>query len=385
MTGPIRRLDPGGGQDDRLFFAQVREDPLLELDVLAPALDGRVVVVASGGCTALSLLHRGQGQVVAVDLNRTQLHLVELKALAVGELGHEEATAFLGGHGARPEQRRRAFSRLAPGLSPAARSYWSLHSRAIDKGVLGSGVTERFIATVVAALRTGVHPTGRIERMLAAPTLEAQQRLFASEWDTPRWRAFFAVLLNRAVLRRAYDPAFFAHVDNPSFARHFRAAADHTLTAIPIATNYFVHHMLTGRYPGTESGGVPPYLSPDPDRRGSDASASSGGDDALGRLTLVATDVASYLATQPAQSVDGFALSNICEWLTAVQLHELLAQVVRTAVAGAPLVIRNFLGWTEIPPAWAGRIEEDRPRGETLILADRSAVQRRLAACRVTG
>jgi hypothetical protein len=30
------------------------------------------------------------------------------------------------------------------------------------------------------------------------------------------------LLLNRAVFRRAYDPAFFAHLERPSFADHFR-------------------------------------------------------------------------------------------------------------------------------------------------------------------
>ena len=37
--------------------------------------------VSSGGCTALSLLAAGAGRVHAVDLNTTQNHVVELKAV----------------------------------------------------------------------------------------------------------------------------------------------------------------------------------------------------------------------------------------------------------------------------------------------------------------
>jgi hypothetical protein len=77
--------DSANGADvaaDRLFFAQVREDPRLELAVLAN-LDGPIAVVSSAGCTALSLLAGGATSVIGVDLNRTQHHLVELKAAAV--------------------------------------------------------------------------------------------------------------------------------------------------------------------------------------------------------------------------------------------------------------------------------------------------------------
>ena len=73
------RVTLPGAVHDRLFFAQVREDPRAELAALRPGPDDDVVVVSSGGCTALSLLAAGAGRVVAVDLNATQNHLVELK------------------------------------------------------------------------------------------------------------------------------------------------------------------------------------------------------------------------------------------------------------------------------------------------------------------
>jgi hypothetical protein len=81
---------------DRLFFAQVREDPLLEIDALAPAPDSTIVVVSSGGCTALSLVACGAGRVISVDSNATQNHLVELKAQAVRSLEPGALLGFLG-------------------------------------------------------------------------------------------------------------------------------------------------------------------------------------------------------------------------------------------------------------------------------------------------
>ena len=109
-----------GAVHDRLFFAQVREDPNAELAALRPAPDDEVVVVSSGGCTALSLLATGAGRVTAVDLNATQNHLVELKA-ASAALGARDAVAFLGAH---PSTRRSAtYAALRDALTPAARRY----------------------------------------------------------------------------------------------------------------------------------------------------------------------------------------------------------------------------------------------------------------------
>lgn len=128
------------------------------------------------------------------------------------------------------------------------------------------------------------------------------------------------------MFRHTYDPAFFAHVDNPSFAEHFRRLIEHVLVDVPIVDNYFVHHMLTGSYPLGEANGLPPYLQP--------AGSSLIGRE-LHRLTLVDGSYVGYLRTRPDASIDAFALSNICEWLDAAQIDDLLGEVVRTAAPGA--------------------------------------------------
>jgi S-adenosylmethionine-diacylglycerol 3-amino-3-carboxypropyl transferase len=347
---------------DKLFFAQVREDPVLEIEALEPSPDKTLVVVGSGGCTALSLLAAGAGRVVAVDLNQVQNSLTDLKAATVKVLGPAAAVGFLGG--APMPDRLARYRSIAPELSPEARVWWDAHPKQIERGVLGAGVTEKFIGGVMTVMRTTIHPPSRIRRLLACRTVEEQRELFHRQWDTRRWRLLFTLLLNRAVFRKTYHPAFFEHVENPSFADHFRRLADHTLTEIPISTNYFLHYMLTGAYP---AGGLPPYL----ERAGA------------GDLTLVDGSYTGYLRTVADETVHGFAVSNILEWLTPAQADQLFAEVVRTAVPGARFVFRNFVGWNEVPEQWRDVVVEDRPRGEEMIRRDRSAVQRRFAVCTV--
>ncbi|HVE62601.1 MAG TPA: DUF3419 family protein [Mycobacteriales bacterium] len=367
-----RRVTLPGASEERLFFAQVREDPLLEIEALRPAAGETHVVVSSGGCTALSLLAAGAGRVVAVDLNVAQNHLVELKAEALVRLPSGAPVGFLGA--APYPDRWAAYQLLRPGLSGEARSYWDSRRRQLERGVLGSGVTERFIGLVIKVMRATIHPPRRIRRLLACRTLEEQRALYEREWNTPRWRLLFTLLLNKAVFRKAYDPAFFAHVENPSFARHFHQVVEHGLTEVPVQDNYFLHQMLTGSYPVGVASGVPPYLQP------RDAGAWA---DLWDRLVLADASFADYLATCPDGSVHGFALSNIAEWLDEAQLDALLAQIVRTAAPGARLVFRNFVGWTEVPERWRHVVVEDVSRGEALIVRDRSLLQRRIAVCSV--
>ena len=358
----------------RLFFAQVREDPLLEIDALAPAAACTVVVVSSGGCTALSLVARGAGHVVSVDSNVTQNHLVELKAQAVRSLEPGALLGFLGATSAPNAWRVADYRACRAALSVDAAKFWDSHSRMIGKGVLNSGVSEGFIRVVVHAMRLLVHPSSRTDRLLSCETLDEQRDLYETEWNTRRWKALFRILLNRRAFDRAYDPAFFQNVENGDFAGHFHRLMEHALCEIPVASNYFLHHMLRGTYRTAIVGGVPPYL---------DRAAHSATRERLENLELVDGGYAEYLATCDDESVDGFALSNICEWLDEEQIRYLFAQVVRVARPGARLCFRNFVGHTEIPQAFRSSLREDIEAGRAAIKRDRSCLQARFVTCRV--
>ena len=210
----VHRTELPGAVDDRLFFAQVREDPRLELDAFREHLDGPIAVVSSAGCTALSLLADSASEVIGIDLNRTQNHLVELKAAA---LAHAQPTAFLGGAPMLPQARLLAYQQFRHTLTPAARRYWDTRPRQLARGVLHAGVTERLMRLIATGLRLA-HSRRRTHHLLTLETYAAQIDFYHRRWDTTRWRLLFRLLCNRLVLRRAYDERFFAHVENPSYA-----------------------------------------------------------------------------------------------------------------------------------------------------------------------
>jgi S-adenosylmethionine-diacylglycerol 3-amino-3-carboxypropyl transferase len=376
VARPLARTGLADATDGPLMFAQVREDPCLETQALAPALGGTIVIVSSGGCTALSLLAAGACRVVGVDLSRTQNHLVELKLAAIRALEGTDVVAFLGGQPMPGVRRRRLYGVLAPLLTAPARSYWDAHLRAIERGVLRAGRSERFIALVASVVARLVVRPGGVPALLHASSLDAQREIFARAWAGWRWRTLFALLLNRWTMSRAYHPSFFAHVDNASFAAHFRALAERALTELPARDNYFLHEMLTGRYPVGEPNGAPPYLTPQGLTRTAEAADM---------LSLADGSMTAYLRSCRPRSIDGFALSNIAEWLDAGALDTLLSEVVRTARPGARVVFRNFVGWTDVPDRWRGMIVERPGYGERLMRRDRSLVQHRAVVCEVRG
>lgn len=368
------RITVSGARSDRLYFAQVYEDPVLEIEALAPESDETVVAVTSGGCTVLSLLGAGAGRVVAVDLNISQNHMLELKSVAVARLSAREATAFLGGRPAQGRERLKTYGRLSEDLSTGARAYWDEHRRWIRRGVLVAGVSERFLYSLVRFIRFTVHPASRMRQLLACRTLKEQRTFYDREWNTWRWRLLYRLLLGRRMFSRTYDPAFYEHLEKPSFAEHFLRVFEHTVTELPVGTNYFLHRALTGFYADNGTDGVPLYLSED------GAAAVRAAPD---RLTIVDGPYTEYLRTCADGSVHGFALSNICEWLEPAEIDELFREVVRTAVPGARVCFRNFVGWTEVPDGWRDRVVEDRERGEALSRRDRSMANRRFVFCTI--
>jgi S-adenosylmethionine:diacylglycerol 3-amino-3-carboxypropyl transferase len=173
-----------GASDGRLLFAQVREDPVLEIDALRVRAGGRYIVVGSGGCTALSLVAAGAGHVAAVDLNKTQNHLTELKAVSLGLVSPWEYQGFLGAEPMQGKRRARIYGAVREHLSAEAVRYWDGHVELIENGVLGAGASEKFIRILAGIIRAGVHPRSRIKRLLACRSLEEQRRCIATSGIT---------------------------------------------------------------------------------------------------------------------------------------------------------------------------------------------------------
>lgn len=270
-------------------FAQVREDPFLDLEVVARA-GGAVAMIASGGCTAALLAADPRvRRLHLIDANPAQLALTRLK-LRLLRATPAERLALLG-HA--PADRAAALGRELAALDlPAA--------------ALGP-------PAVVAAL--GPDHAGRYERLFAAlrdalgdaPDLGAALRL-ADPAEQARRVAPGTPLGDR--LDAAFDDVmalpnlvrlFGAEATNNPvmpFARHFAGRVRHALATLPAADNPYLWQMLAGRYPAVPA---PWFTLPPTDR--------------LPDVTLDNRFVAPALADARAE-FDIVHLSNVLDWLT---------------------------------------------------------------------
>jgi len=356
----------------RLFFSQLREDPLVEIAALRPSTDRLFVVVSSGGCTALSLLGAGAGQVVSVDLNQTQNHLLEMKMAAICYLPPEEVLPFLGAAPALHAFRRHRFLGFQQALSEGARSYWNHHLKAVENGVLSAGVTEKVIRLLVWLCQRFVHRRATLHELLAQSDVRAQQDFYQRVWNNRRWRLLFRLFYGRKTMSLTYASGFYARAQDASFGGGMRDLVEYGLTQVPMQSNYFVFHNLTGFYKAHDDDALPPYLTHASMRRIREAATG---------LQIVDGSMTEYLRRCPSGSVDGVALSNICEWLPEEQVEDLFEQLLRVCKPGATVCFRHHMGRTEVPQHFREMFVENETLGNELIARDRSMVQRGITIC----
>ncbi|MDQ6726389.1 MAG: BtaA family protein [Actinomycetota bacterium] len=370
MSRPLRRTDLGDGRAGRVVFSQVREDPSVDVAHVRPGGDDHVVVVTSAGCTALGMLAAGAGRVTAVDSNHAQNDLADAITAALTAFDHPTMLRFVGAGVATGAERRAHYRELRPLLTEAARTRWDAHPRLIARGLVHAGLTEQASVPIVALIRHAVQRPSTVAALLAADDPLTQRDVFDRDWDNRRWRAMFAVALNRYTCRPLYR-GFFDNVDATKFSEAFRGGIDHALRGVPIAENWYVHDLFEGHY---RAECLPPHL-----RIAAQATIAAN----RHRMRLVDGSVGALLRTLPDGDVNGFCLSNVGEWLPAEQFAALLREVVRTAAPDAIVVFRNFVPRDDvIPRALRDALRPVAP-GNLAVVTDRSLVRYQTVVSRV--
>jgi S-adenosylmethionine:diacylglycerol 3-amino-3-carboxypropyl transferase len=353
-----------------IYFAQIREDAEAERAVVRDARARRIVAIASGGCTALSLLADGVEHVAAVDRNPAQCALVELRRQALVALSRDEHLAFIG---ETPSTSRLMVyqSALREGLPAEARAYWDARPEAIAAGIHQCGVTERFYRFLGENLRRSVveEPTWR--SLFDVGSLDHQAHLLATRFATEGFRSALRVLLSRTTHLEFYPAAMFAQVSEHHFGDFFWERFQSALRSRSQRDNYFLHQVLFGRYLLDREGGTPFYLSP------------SGYDEArrnAHKLSVHAQGIEEHLAAS--EGLDAVFLSNVLDWVDA-SAQERIAHVAMERLArGAVLLFRHMLADPPLPRAFERDLELDAAWSASLLAAERSLLYRRVAVGR---
>ena len=344
-----------------LLFGRSWEDPAIDARALAIQPHHTILTVTSGACNTFTMLLEDPAKILAVDINPTQSHLFELKAEAIRQLLPDQLHAFLGL--ASSLQRQQTYARLAPALSPAARDFWNSKPLLIRDGIINAGNFDSFIRYFARAVRL-MQGRRRINQLFACTSLEQQRTFFAEQWNTPQWRLLFRLLINKRTLNKRMNVDYFKFDDgSTSFADSFLLRAKRVICELPIQSNYFLPLFFLGRYLNAFM--IPDYLLPAnlPTIKAR-----------LDRIENITAPAQHFLAAQPAASIHGFALSNICELMSPEETARLFESVAHAAAPNARIIFRNLIIPRAVPQALEQTIVLDQPLSRDLLATDRSFV-----------
>jgi S-adenosylmethionine-diacylglycerol 3-amino-3-carboxypropyl transferase len=363
-----------------LVYAQIWEDPVVDLEALALRPGEHIVTIASGGCNALSYLTADPGRITAVDLNAAHVALNRLKIAAVRHLpDHESLRTFL--VGANDSENVAIYrQQLRRMLDPVSAAYWDgrdgLARPRIERfanGFYRHGLLGRCIALGHALARLhGRDP----RRMLTARTREEQAAIFERELR-PLFRAplirFFArrraSLYGLGIPPAQYEALLTSDRSGRGMAGVLEQRLEKLACGHDLSDNYFAWQAFGRGYGPGAHASVPPFLM----REHYEAVR-----DRAHRIDVRQVNVIDHLASLPARSVDAFNFLDAQDWMSDAVLTRLWTEVTRTARPGARVLFRTAGEETilpgRVPDAILSRWESDPARNADFTRRDRSAI-----------
>ncbi len=165
--------------------------------------------------------------------------------------------------------------------------------------------------------------------------------------------------------------ADYFHFDDgsKSFAESFYNRSKKAFRDIPVRGNYFLSLYLLGKYRNENE--LPAYLK----KENYDIIKSR-----VGRIKSYTAEAQKWLDTMPDESIDCFALSNICELMSEKDTHRLFTSVSRAGRKNARVIFRNLMIPREVPDDLKSIIVKDEILSKKIQFNDRSFVYGKVAA-----
>ena len=173
---------------NNLVYNQCWEDPAVDRAALDLQPSDRVLVITSAGCNALDYALTG-AEVLAVDANPRQNHLLELKRAGIRALDFDAFFTLFGEGGSK--HYLDIYRALRPELPDSAREFWDREIRLFDpSSALGRtfyfrGTAGLFALAMKLWIDHGARVREAVDRILDADGLEQQLRLYHAELRGP--------------------------------------------------------------------------------------------------------------------------------------------------------------------------------------------------------
>ncbi|GIX20702.1 MAG: S-adenosylmethionine--diacylglycerol 3-amino-3-carboxypropyl transferase [Erythrobacter sp.] len=336
-----------------LVYAQIWEDPVVDMDGLAITPESRVMCIASGSCNALSYLTAGPASVTAVDLNRAHVALGRLKIAAIRHLPNYERFHRFFAQADHKENAEVYRTMIAPHLDAESRAYWEARDirgrRRISyftKGLYKQGLLGNFIGLAHVFARLYKIDLGKL---LAAETLEEQRAVFERELAPVFEKRFIRWLTDQpaSLFGLGIPPAQFAHLaGDERMAEVLRRRLEKLACDFAVKDNYFAWQAFGRGYSRAEGAPLPPYLQ----RANWEAMRAR-----IDRIAVTRANMVDWIgAREEPASIDRFVLLDAQDWMNNAQLDQLWSRITRASRPGARVLFRTAAEPSLLP----GRLDD---------------------------
>jgi S-adenosylmethionine-diacylglycerol 3-amino-3-carboxypropyl transferase len=303
------------------------------------------------------MLSKGPQHLVAVDISPAQLACLELRVAAYRELTHSELLELIGSR--KSVRRAELYARCRRQLTTQARQFWDGHAAEIAAGIGAAGKFERYLKLFSVRILPLVHSWRTRQALLAPRSAEERAAFYAAQWNNWRWRAIFRLFFSRWLMGRlGRSPKFFRHVEGDVAGRIFERTR-YALTELDPAQNPYLQWILLGQH-----GSVLPYALR---AQNFDAIRSN-----LDRLEWRCQSVEEFAQACAPNSIDGFNLSDIFEYMSPERYAALLRKLADCGRPGGRMVYWNMLASRRRPSVLAERLHPLRELSTTLFRQDKA-------------
>lgn len=339
-------------------YAQCWEDSRLLSQALNPQ-GKRCLSIGSAGDNSFALLADGAEQVVAVELNATQIACIKLRKAMYLRLEHAQ---FLELIGSRPSsQRPEHYQKCRELLEEKTRDFWDHHPQWISAGIGSVGKFERYFQIFRQWVLPMAHTKKQVRALLQERNRQEREQFYERVWDNRRWRWIFQLFFSRKIMGAlGRDPEFFSYVEG-SVARRILERTRHALVTLEPANNPYLHWILTGIHGTT----LPEALRAENYTIIRQALQED-------RLHIVHDSIEGYLSTTDCDFFSAFNLSDIFEYMSEENMLALMQLMRKSALPGARFAYWNMLAPRTRPQELAGIIEPIKGLGEELLQQDRA-------------
>lgn len=359
-----------------LVYAQIWEDPVVDMEALEINRDSRIVTIASGGCNALSYLVDNPRSITAVDLNTAHIALNKLKIAATQHLpDYDHLRRFFAD--ADQASNIEIYKRLlVPHLDGATRRYWEGRDligrrriKGFARGFYKCGMLGSFIG--VAHLLARLYRID-LSRILAAQTLEEQRQVFEEELVPVFERRFVRWLTDQpaSLFGLGIPPAQYdVLAGDERMATVLRRRLEKLACHFPVNDNYFAWQAFSRGYGSRPDRSLPPYLQEQNFGIIRERAA---------QIDVCHVNFTDHLTRQPEQSLDRYVLLDAQDWMDDSQLTSLWTEITRTARPGSRVLFRTAAEPSllpgRIPDELLSRWDYREEQSLALTRADRSSI-----------